>query len=162
MSKKSWIIPLIILFAAAGLLFGIAGHWTGWEGSRPDQKTDDAYLKADMTPLSTRISGTVRRVNVGDYQSVKIGQALIELDDEDYRATLKQAQAALAGSEAALEDNQAAKKIQDAQIEAAKAGVIQAQAASNAAKAGIAAVSAELDRALTELRRQQAAFADVK
>ncbi len=158
MSKKSWIIPLIVLFAAAGLLFGIAGHWTGWEGSRPDQKTDDAYLKADMTPLSTRISGTVRRVNVGDYQSVKVGQALIELDDEDYRATLMQAQAALAGSEAALEDNQAAKKIQDAQIDAAKAGVIQAQAASNAAKAGIAAVSPELDRALTELRRQQALF----
>src|SRR5258708_8909106 len=158
MSKKSWVIPLIVLFAAAGLLFGIAGHWTGWEGSRPDQKTDDAYLKADMTPLSTRISGTVRRVNVGDYQSVKVGQALIELDDEDYRATLMQAQAALAGSEAALEDNQAAKKIQDAQIDAAKAGVIQAQAASNAAKAGIAAVSPELDRALTELRRQQALF----
>ncbi len=158
MSKKSWIIPLIVLFAAAGLLFGIAGHWTGWEGSRPDQKTDDAYLKADMTPLSTRISGTVRRVNVGDYQNVKVGQALIELDDEDYRATLMQAQAALAGSEAALEDNQAAKKIQDAQIDAAKAGVIQAQAASNAAKAGIAAVSPELDRALTELRRQQALF----
>jgi membrane fusion protein (multidrug efflux system) len=158
MSKKSWIIPLIVLFAAAGLLFGIAGHWTGWEGSRPDQKTDDAYLKADMTPLSTRISGTVRRVNVGDYQSVRVGQSLIELDDEDYRATLKQAQAALAGSEAALEDNQAAKKIQDAQIDGAKAGVIQAQAASNAAKAGIAAVSPELDRALTELRRQQALF----
>jgi len=158
MSKKSWIIPLIILFAAAGLLFGIAGHWTGWEGSRPNQKTDDAYLKADMTPLSTRISGTVRRVNVGDYQSVKVGQALIELDDEDYRASLMQTQAALAGSEAALEDNQAAKKIQDAQIDAAKAGVIQAQAASNAAKAGIAAVSPELDRALTELRRQQALF----
>ncbi len=158
MSKKSWIIPLIVLLAAAGLLFGIAGHWTGWEGSRPDQKTDDAYLKADMTPLSTRISGTVRRVNVGDYQSVKVGQTLIELDDEDYRATLMQARAALAGSEAALGDNQAAKKIQDAQIDAARAGVIQAQAASNAAKAGIAAVSPELDKALTELHRQQALF----
>ena len=158
MSKKSLIIPLIVLLAAAGLLFGIAGHWTGWEGSRPDQKTDDAYLKADMTPLSTRISGTVRRVNVGDYQSVKAGQTLIELDDEDYRATLMQARAALAGSEAALGDNQAAKKIQDAQIDAARAGVIQAQAASNAAKAGIAAVSPELDKALTELHRQQALF----
>ena len=119
MSKKSLIIPLIVLLAAAGLLFGIAGHWTSWQGNRPDQETDDAYLKADMTPLSTRISGTVRRVNVGDYQSVKAGQTLIELDDEDYRAILNQAQAALAGSEAALEDNQAAKKIQDAQIEAA-------------------------------------------
>ena len=158
MTKKSWIIPLIVLLAAAGLLFGIAGHWTGWQGSRPDQETDDAYLKADMTPLSTRISGTVRKVNVGDYQSVKAGQTLIELDDDDYRATLKQAQAALAGSQAALEDNQAAKRIQDSQIEGASAGVIQAKAAINAAKAGVAAASPELDKALTELHRQQALF----
>ena len=158
MSKKAWIIPSIVLLAAAGLLFGIAGHWTSWQGSRPDQATDDAYLKADMTPLSTRISGTVRRVSVGDYQNVKAGQALIELDDDDYRAYLKQAEAALAGSEAALEDNQAAKKIQDAQIDVAKAGIIQAQAAINAANAGIASVSPERDRALTELHRQQALF----
>src|ERR1700738_3079118 len=96
MSKQSLIIPLIVLLAAAGLLFGIAGHWTGWQGSRPDQETDDAYLKADMTPLSTRISGTVKRVDVGDYQSVRAGQALVELEDDDYRATLNQAQAALA------------------------------------------------------------------
>jgi membrane fusion protein (multidrug efflux system) len=158
MSKKSWIIPLVVLVAAAGLLFGIAGHWTGWQGSRADQETDDAYLKADMTPLSTRISGTVRRVNVGDYQNVKAGQTLIELDDDDYKANLKQAQAALAGSEAALDDNQATKKVQDAQIEAANAGVIQAQAAIDAAKAGIASASPELDKALTELHRQQALF----
>jgi membrane fusion protein (multidrug efflux system) len=158
MSKKSWIIPLIVLLTAAGILFGIAGHWTGWQGARPDQETDDAYLKSDMTPLSTRISGTVKKVNVGDYQQVKAGQPLIELDDDDYRAALMQAQAALAGSKANLEDNQAAKKIQDAQIEAANAGVIQAQAAIGAAKAGIAAVSPELDKAQTELRRQQALF----
>ena len=82
-----------------------------------------------MTPLSTRISGTVRKVNVNDYQSVKAGQTLIELDDEDYRATLNQAQAALAASEASLADNQAAKRIQDAQIDAAKAGIVQAEAA---------------------------------
>jgi membrane fusion protein (multidrug efflux system) len=158
MSKKSWIIPLIVLLAAAGLLFGIAGHWTGWQASRANQETDDAYLKADVTPLSTRISGTVRRVNVGDYQSVKAGQSLIELDDDDYRAALDQSRAALAASKAALEDNQAAKRIQDAEIESATAGVVQAQAAIDAAKAGIASVSPELDRALAELHRQQALF----
>jgi membrane fusion protein (multidrug efflux system) len=158
MSKKSLIIPLIVLLAAAGLLFGIAGHWTSWQGSRSAQETDDAYLKADMTPLSTRISGTVRKVNVGDYQGVKAGQTLMELDDDDYRATLGQAQAALAASEAALEDNQAAKRIQDAEIQAASAGVVQAQAGISAAKAGVVSVSPELDRAITELNRQQALF----
>ncbi len=158
MSKKSLIIPLIVLLAAAGLLFGIAGHWTGWQGNRPEQETDDAYLRADMTPMSTRISGTVRKVNVSDYQSVKAGQTLIELDDEDYRAALNQAQAALAASKASLADNQAAKRIQDAQIDAAKAGIVQAEAAINAAKAGVASTTPELDRALTELHRQQALF----
>ncbi len=158
MSKKSLIIPLVVLLAAGSLLFGIAGHLTGWQGNRPDQVTDDAYLRADMTPLSTRISGTVRKVNVNDYQSVKAGQTLIELDDEDYRAALNQAQAALAASEASLADNQAAKRIQDAQIDAAKAGIVQAEATINAAKAGIASTSPELDRALTELHRQQSLF----
>src|SRR6202000_109394 len=158
MIKKSLIIPLVVLLAAAGLLFGIAGHLTGCQGSRADQETDDAYLKADMTPLSTRISGTIRKVNINDYQSVKAGQILITLDDDDYRATLNQAQAALAASEASLADNQAAKRIQDAQIDAAKAGIVQAEAAINAAKAGIASASPELERALTELHRQQSLF----
>jgi membrane fusion protein, multidrug efflux system len=158
MMKKSLIIPLVVLLAAAGLLFAIAGHWTAWEGARADQITDDAYLRADLTPLSTRISGTVRKVNVGDYQRVRSGQVLIELDDDDYRADLDQARAALAASEASLEDNQAAKRVQDAQIKAAEAGTVQAQAAIDAAKAGVAAVSPEEDRALTELHRQEALF----
>jgi membrane fusion protein (multidrug efflux system) len=158
MSKKSLIVPLIVLLAAAGLLFAIAGHLTGWQGNRPDQVTDDAYLRADMTPLSTRISGTVRKVSVNDYQSVKVGQTLIELDDDDYRANLNQAQAALAASEASFADNQAAKRIQDAQIDAAQAGIMQAEASIDAAKAGITSASPELDRALTELHRQQALF----
>src|SRR3984885_3164299 len=158
MNKKSLIIPLVVVLAAAGILFGVAGHLTGWQGNRPDQVTDDAYLRADMTPLSTRISGTVRKVNVNDYQSVKAGQPLIELDDDDYRATLNQAQAALAASEASLADNQAAKRIQDAQIDAAKAGIVQAEAAINSAKAGIASASSEFERALTELHRQQSLF----
>src|SRR5258708_35443713 len=124
MSKKSLIITVVVLLAAAGLFFGIAGHLTGWRGNRPDQVTDDAYLRADMTPLSTRISGTVRKVNVNDYQSVKAGQILIELNDDDYRAALNQAQASLAASEASLADHQAAKKIQDPQIAAAKPGTV--------------------------------------
>jgi membrane fusion protein (multidrug efflux system) len=158
LSKRSWIIPFVVLLVAAGLLFAIAGHWTEWEGHRAEQRTDDAYLRADMTPLSTRISGTVRKVNVGDYESVRGGQTLIELDDDDYRANLDQARAALAASEASLEDNQAAKRIQDAQIDAAKAGTVQANAVIEAAKAGIASVSPEADRALTELHRQEALF----
>jgi membrane fusion protein, multidrug efflux system len=158
MGKKSWIVPLVVLIVAGALLFLIVGHWTTWEGGRTEQVTDDAYLRADMTPLSTRISGTVRTVAVGDYEKVKSGQTLIELDDEDYRANLDQAKAALAAAEAALEDNQAAKRILDAQIKGAEAGVLQAQSAVNSAEAGVAAVQPEAERAETERRRQEALF----
>jgi membrane fusion protein, multidrug efflux system len=157
-SKKSLIIPVIVLLAAAGLLFGIAGHWTAWEGDRAEQSTDDAYLRADVTPLSTRVSGSVRKVDVGDYQKVTAGQALMELDDEDYQGNLDQAKAGLAASEASLDDNQAAKRIQDAQIHVAEAGILEAQAAIDAAKAGVTSAIPPAERALTELRRQEALF----
>lgn len=155
---KSLTVPIIVLFVAAGLLFAISGHWTAWEGDRADQSTDDAYLRADVTPLSTRISGTIRKVDVDDYQKVVAGQALMELDNDDYQGNLDQAKAGLAASEASLEDNQAAKRVQDAQIHAAEAGVLQAQAAIDAAKAGVASASPPADRALTELHRQEALF----
>lgn len=158
MRMKSLTVPIIVLFVAAGLLFAISGHWTAWEGDRADQSTDDAYLRADVTPLSTRISGTIRKVDVDDYQKVVAGQALMELDNDDYQGNLDQAKAGLAASEASLEDNQAAKRVQDAQIHAAEAGVLQAQAAIDAAKAGVASASPPADRALTELHRQEALF----
>ena len=54
---KRIIIPVVTLGVAALLLFAINGCWNSWEGRAGEQKTDDAYVRADMTPLSTRISG---------------------------------------------------------------------------------------------------------
>jgi membrane fusion protein, multidrug efflux system len=159
MSKRAMIVPVVTLVVAAALFFTINGRWTSWQGGHAEQRTDDAYLRADLTPLSTRISGTVRKLEVGDYETVKPGQLLVQLDDEDYAAILAEAKAALAGSQAELEDNQAAKRIQDAKIQSAETGVNQATAAVNAAQAAIEAVQPDLERATTELNRQQALLA---
>jgi membrane fusion protein (multidrug efflux system) len=159
MTKRAVIIPFIILCVAAALLFTIKGCWTSWEGGSASQRTDDAYVRADVTPLSTRISGTVRKVDVDDFEAVQPGQLLVQLDDDDYRAILGEAQAALAGAQAQLEDNQAAKRIQDAQIQSAAAGIAQAIAAVNAAKAGVAAVQPDVDRTASERKRQEALLA---
>jgi len=159
MSKQSIIVPVITLGVAAGLLFTIQGCWTSWEGGRVDQRTDDAYIRADMTPLSTRISGTVRKVEVNDFETVKPGQLLVQLDDEDYRADLDEANAALAGARAQLEDNQAAKRIQDSRVQNAETGIAQAAAAVSAAEAGIAAVQSDVKRTDLERKRQEALFA---
>jgi membrane fusion protein (multidrug efflux system) len=159
MSKRAVIIPVITLGAAAALLFSINGCWTSWEGGNAEQRTDDAYVRADMTPLSTRISGTVRKVDVQDYQAVQAGQLLVQLDDDDYRAVLEEAKAALAGAQAELEDNQAGKRIQDATIETAESGIAQATAAVNAAKAGMAATQPDVERTESERKRQEALLA---
>jgi membrane fusion protein, multidrug efflux system len=158
MSKRA-IIPLVVLLVAALLFFAINGRWTPWFGSRSEQETDDAYVQADMTPLSTRISGTVRKMEVEDYQSVKAGQMLVEIDDDEYRAIVAQAKAALAASEAALADNQAAKRIQEAKIQGAEAMVGQAQAAVTAERAGVASTQPEVERTALERQRQEALLA---
>jgi len=156
MSKRSIIVPVVTLGIAALLLFTINGCWNSWEGRTGEQRTDDAYVRADMTPLSTRISGTVRSMDVDDYQPVKLGQPLVQLDDEDYRAKLEEAKAALAGAKAELADNQAAKFIQDAKIQNAETGVAKAAAAVSGAQAAITAVQPEVERAELERKRQQA------
>jgi len=159
MSKRAIIVPVITLGVAAILLFTIKGCWTSWEGGGAEQRTDDAYVRADMTPLSTRVSGTVRKVEVEDFASVKPGQLLVQLDDEDYQAVLAEARAALAGAQAALEDNQSAKRIQDAKIQNAETVIAQATAAVNAAKAGIAAFQSDVERTGLERKRQEALLA---
>jgi membrane fusion protein (multidrug efflux system) len=156
MSKRALIVPVVVLVVAAALLFTIKGCWTSWEGGHAEQRTDDAYVRADLTPLSTRISGTVRKMEVGDYQAVQPGQLLVQLEDQDYAAGLAEAKAALAGAQAQLEDNQAAKRIQDVTVENAETGVAQSEAAVNAAKAGVSAVQPDVDHTELELKRQQA------
>jgi membrane fusion protein, multidrug efflux system len=156
MSIKAIVIPAVILGTAATLLFTISGCWTTWEGDSAEQRTDDAYIRADMTPLSTRISGTVRKVDVEDYATVTPGQTLIELDDADYKATLAQSEAGLAGSEAALANHLSTKRIEDAKLQNAETMVQQALAAASAAKAGVAAVEPDVTRTALERKRQQA------
>src|ERR1041384_2749685 len=58
-------IPVVVPALATIILFGISSGWTRWVGSG-SQKTDDAILRADITPLSTRVSGTVIQVAVAD------------------------------------------------------------------------------------------------
>ena len=96
MGDESLIIPIILLVAAAGHLFGVAENVTRWQGNRPDQVNGDGYPRADMTLLGTRISGAVRKLNLNDYQRDKAGRTLIEVGDEDDRAASNQTQVAMA------------------------------------------------------------------
>ena len=124
---------------AAGIVILISGHWNTWAGERPVQSTDDAYLRADLTPLSTKVAGLVANVAVADYQSVKAGQLLVQLQDDDFRAQVQQAEAAVAAAQDELINNQRQKELQDARTMQADDGIRAAEAEIAAAQAGIEA-----------------------
>ena len=84
-------VPALIVLLAAVILVTITWNWNAWEGGRVEQVTDDAYVRGDLTPLSTKVAGIVRDVKVSDYQQVHKGELIVELDDDDFRAQLDQA-----------------------------------------------------------------------
>ena len=96
---KQLVVPVVILLMAVGIVFLIAGNWNTWASERTSQKTDDAYTRADLTPLSTKVAGLVATVAVSDYQPVKAGDLLVQLRDDDFRAQVQQAEAGVASGE---------------------------------------------------------------
>ena len=170
---KQWLVPTVILLMAAGIVFLIAGNWNTWASERAAQKTDDAYVRADLTPLSTKVAGLVAMVAVSDYQSVKAGDLLVQLRDDDFRAQVQQAEAAVSAAEDALINNQRQKELQDARITqagdgiraaeadiaAAEAGIEAAQSAIANARSGIDGSKADVERTSLERRRQEALIA---
>jgi membrane fusion protein (multidrug efflux system) len=148
---------------AAVILFAIIGNWNRWVGSGASQKTDDAYLDADITPLGTKVSGTVQQVAVEDYQRVKAGDLIVQLRDDDFKAQVAQAEAEVAAADAALEDNAREKEQQQSKImsaravlEGAKADLRQSTAAVEAAKADVASAEAGVNEAQAKIPDAQA------
>jgi membrane fusion protein (multidrug efflux system) len=98
------VIPLLAVLAAFGFIVLATLRWDGWVGSRVIQTTNDAYIKADLTQLSSRVAGEVLTVGVHDFQRVKAGDLLIQIDPADYEAQVAQAEAGVAGAQAALDN----------------------------------------------------------
>jgi membrane fusion protein, multidrug efflux system len=147
--------PLIVVLLAIAIVVTITRNWNGWEGGRVEQVTNDAYVRGDLTPLSTKVPGLVREVKVNDYQSVRKGDVLVQLDDDDYRAQVAQAAAGVEAAKAAIENNRRQRELQDSKIERALAGIDQAKAQIEAAQAGKEAVHADLVRTQAERTRQE-------
>ena len=131
-SRAGWAwthtVRIAVLIAAAVIVVLFATQWNRWVGAAYRQTTDDAYVRGDLTPLSAQIDGDVRRVPIDDFQQVKKGDLLVQIDDDDYRARVAQAEAALAGAEAAVANIKARKAAQKAQVAAAEDAIRATQA----------------------------------
>jgi membrane fusion protein (multidrug efflux system) len=139
-------------------LITITRNWNAWEGGKVEQVTDDAYVRGDLTPLSTKVAGIVRTVHVADYQRVHKGDLIVELQDDDYRALVDQATAAVEAARAAIVNNRRQRDLQDARTAKALAGIDQAKAQIAAAEGGKEAAQAQLVRARSERKRQEGLY----
>jgi membrane fusion protein, multidrug efflux system len=92
------------------------------------ESTDDAYVKADSTIVSPKVSGYLADVLVGDNQPVKAGQLLARIDDRDFRTALDQAHADVAGSEATVRNLDAQIALQHPIMEQESADIAAAEA----------------------------------
>jgi membrane fusion protein, multidrug efflux system len=122
--KRAALAMAMALGAAGAADFGYDYLTTG----RYLETTDDAYVKADSTIISPRVSGYIAQVLVGDNQPVKAGQLLARIDDRDFKAALDQAHADVAASEAAVRNLDAQLALQQPMIEQGKADVASAEA----------------------------------
>lgn len=103
------------------------------------QSTENATVRGQVTIIAPQLGGYVTAVPVQDFQWVKKGQLLVQIDDRIYRQHLEQAQAQLQAQQAALANAQQ-------QGNSARAAVQQSEAAIRNARAQAQRASADLAR----------------
>jgi membrane fusion protein (multidrug efflux system) len=104
-------------------------RWDAWVGSAATQTTNDAYVRAELTKLSSRVAGEVLKVAVTDFQHVRAGDLLVQIDPADYEAQVAQAEANVEGAQAALDNLGNQIELQYATIAQAQASQVAASAA---------------------------------
>jgi membrane fusion protein, multidrug efflux system len=152
---QKYLTPIVVILLAVAVVATVTRNWNAWEGGRIEQVTDDAYVRGDLTPLSTKVAGIVKNVKVSDFQQVHKGDLLVELQDDDFKAQVAQAMAAVEAAKAALENNRRQRELQETRIQKAFAGIDQAKAQIAAAQAGKEATWADVVRTREERNRQE-------
>ena len=112
---------ILVFLVAAGIIAVVATNWNRWEGREGWQRTNDAYLQADLTPISAKVAGYIRALPIQDYERVRRGQVLAQLVDDDYRAAVAQAEAGILSATAQQQVLEAQRTLQLANVQAAHA-----------------------------------------
>jgi membrane fusion protein, multidrug efflux system len=121
-------IPVLATLVALAFVALATLRWDQWVGGARIQTTDDAYVRAELTRLSSRVAGEVIKVAVDDFQRVKAGDLLVQIDPADYEAQVAQAEANVAAAQAALDNLGNQVELQYATIAQAEAAQVSATA----------------------------------
>ena len=90
-SKKKFPVKQIVIIT----LLLVAGYF-GFKKiyfSVTHESTDNAQVETQIVPVLPRVSGYVKSVNLRDFDSVKQGQLIVELDDAELQSQMVEAEA---------------------------------------------------------------------
>ena len=150
------LIIVAILIAVA--LFG----WQWWSVERFRESTDNAYIRSEITPISSKIQGYVEAVLVTDNQHVDKGATLIVIQAEEYEARIDQARAELATSRTELEILASRRALQPSVIAQAEAEQTFAEAEFARAEQALKRSESLIEGGITTRDRYDDAVADAR
>ena len=120
-------VALALCLAAA---LGAASYyaWRWYERSRDVQVTDNAYIRGEITNLSSRVTGYAVEVLFDDNMPVKTTQVVVRIDPRDFRVTVERSQAALDQAKANLAQVGEQRELERSKIAVAEAALRSAEA----------------------------------
>jgi membrane fusion protein (multidrug efflux system) len=139
LSKRRAILATVLI-AALGFGGYYANYW--WTVGRYFVSTDDAYVRADLSVISAKVSGNITAVPIKDNLNVREGDILAQIDDRDYKNAVDTARSKFATQEATIERLKRQAGAQFAAIDQSKAQLL-------SAKASLVRASADFERAQT-------------
>lgn len=140
--------PRTAIAVAIALVAAIGG--VIWIVTPPGSvSTEAAYLEADSSTVAPRVRGLIAEVLVRDNETVRTGQPLIRIDDEEFaarqasaEADLRTAEAVVLAAKAAFAEHRAQLRLANSDVDASRAAIL----AADAETARTAADQARFDR----------------
>ena len=148
--------PFVLIGAViVAVVVGYFGFHMLW----PREGTDDAQVSGHVSPVATRVGGTVVAIKVQDNQFVKAGTVLLEIDPRDYQLAVARAEADLAAAQAA---SRASSNDVPVTSSSARSGAQVAQVAAGNADAGLLAATREVEASKAKVASSEARLEEAK
>ena len=162
--KRAWLTlaRASVIVAGIGLAVVVPLGWGSWVAGMTNQSTNNAYLHADTVPVSAEVEGRVTSLLVSDFQEVKKGDLLLQIDPTEYQAQVQQAGAAVQAAEAQIYNIESQIQLQNRVIDRARAGLAALEADRERLEAESRRQLTLKERGWTTDQKLEAAVADIK
>lgn len=170
--KRKWIVTALLVMI---LLLGVLMILRAWQlppFRNSMVSTDNAYVRGQTTIISPQVTGYVTKVYVQDFDDVKAGEPLIQIDDRIYKQKVAAASAGINLQDSNLANFDQNRRSKEAALAAREAEIANAQAQLQKAQADMTRVNIlvadgslslrERDQTRAALKQAQTAVAQAK